>query len=413
MSSPKLSESDAFWLKAETPTMPSRWAMGMHLADGAPAASPLELAAVREHVRARLAGIPWLSWRISGRGRRPGRFRWVDTAPVPLDRLVRLERLDPGRSLDDHLGWLVMQPLDRGLPPWRLRLVDGGDGTQGLVLDGHHAFAGGFTVVEMLDRLLGTEPPTAPPSPPFHPAPSVPRTAEAADLAYTAAAALRRRAVQLLPVRAWAPANAGAPLVGPIRAGRRIVHRELPLERIEAIGSAHGAGVTRVVLALIGRALDEVVPDRSVPRLRALFPRGTQEGPVTGPGNASRSTFLDLPLHLPMVDRLAALKQALAENATAGPQAPAVVDVVVSFQPLTPDLSILGREITGLTTSAPLRVCSHPLTRLTVVVQRYRRSMFVSFTADAVGFGAEVDVVANGLVTALDEYEAASTAAAG
>jgi hypothetical protein len=399
MASPVVAEPDAFWLKAETPAMPSRWAMGMALADSD---EPLSIEGLRSHVRARLPGIPWLSWRIAGRGRRPGRYRWVDTAPFPMDELVVHERLGAGEDIDARVSSLVMERLDLRLSLWRLRLVDLAGGGQGLVLDGHHAFAGGFTVIEILEALLGVQPRPAPDQP-TRLATSVPPMAELTDAAWAVAAAARRVAIRLAPARPWEPARVGAPLVGPIAAGRRVISRRLPLDRVEAVGEAFGAGVTRTVTALVSRALDPFVGGE-VDAVRALFPHGTQEGPVTRPGNASRSTFLELPVHSEPAVRMARLKECFARNATSGPQAPAVVDLVLSFQPPTPSLSVAGRAVTGITTSAPLRVCSQPLTRLTIVVQRYEDSIFVSLTADEASLGEVVERIGDGLIAALEEY---------
>lgn len=398
MRSPVVSEADAFYLKVETPTMPSRWAMGLSI-EGA-GQPPLTIDDVRDHVESRLEGIPWLSWRISGRGRRPARYRWVDTTPLPIDELVVHEPTRHRTTLDAHLSRLVTEPLGLHLPLWRLRLVDLDEGDQGLVLDGHHAFAGGFVVVEIFDALFGEG---RPPATPVELPASVPLSAAIVDRAWDVAALARRTALRVLPGPTWEPAQAGPPLVGPLSSGRKVLGRRLPIDRIEAIGAATGASTTRVVTALVARALEEVVDDPQVRSLRALFPRGTQEGPVTGPGNAARSSILDLPLHLPPGERLAALKESFARNATAGPPPAIVVDVVLSFQPLTPDLSIRERAITGITTSAPLRICSQPLTRLTVVVQRYRDSMFLSLTADEASLSSEVDRVADALFVALEE----------
>lgn len=404
MRSPAVAEADAFWLKAETKVLPSRWAVGLTISGTATA--PVGIDVLRAHVASRSIGIPWLRWRIEGRGRRPARYRWVQEPSLPVKELVVSTELAPGESLSDRIGLLVTEELSHDLPLWRIRLVEG-EVDQALIVDGHHAFAGGFTLIEILAALFGEVPRSAPANPVTLPTEVDSRT-QLTDAGLNLAAQLRRMAVRLLPDDSWDPPLSGPPLVGAISERRRVVTRSIPMPLIEAARDVHGAGVTRLVTALVSRSLDRLT-SHETGTVRALFPHGTQEGPVTGPGNASRSTFLELPLHLVPHDRMTALKAAFAANSTAGRHPPAVADVVLSFQPATPDLWLGPHPLTEMTTSAPLRVCSRPLTRLTVIVQSYRDAIHVTYTADEASLGSVLDDVADDLVAAVDEFSRGPT----
>jgi hypothetical protein len=327
-----------------------------------------------------------------------GRYRYVRTPSVPFDRLVVREEAPDG--VEAWLAGVLLRPFDRDLPLWRVHLVDQPDGRQFVVLSAHHAFAGGYAAVELIERFLGAEesPSTAAD---VRPPARVPVSARAVDAAWGIASLGYRIAARLRPGARWAPARACAPLVGPIERDRAVAFAPLPAHRLAAIGDAHGAGRTRVVLAVIARALEPLAAD--LPSLRALFPHGTQVGAVTGPGNAGRSAFLDLPLHLEPGERLAAIRDAIARSGEEQ-HGPAVADLTLSIPPTFARLAVLGRRLEPVGTVAPLRVCAHPLTRLTVVGQGHADGITLTFTADA-SLRDELPGIAGRVADALTELE--------
>lgn len=396
----KVSSADAFWLRAETATTPSRWATAIELD---PDGEPIDIDDLRAHVSQRLLAMPWASWRIRLPRHRVGRHRWLDTSPLPLERMV-LGEMVAEDDIHPHLARIVMQSLDPSLPLWRVRLVTLRNGRQLVVLDAHHAFAGGYVCVELLDRFFGLEerPPVASVSPPRR----VSLPLQALDAGWFVAASAYRALSRLRPSARWGPARVGAPLVGPIGPARIVATERLALERVESIGSAYGASTTRVIIALLARALDTygtTAADR-VPSLRALFPHGTQEGDVTRPGNAARSTYLDLPLGLAPAERLVAVRDAIARGSELS-HGFEVADITLSFLPMVPELGVGDRHFVSIALSGPLRVCSHPITRLTAIVQRYRDGVFVTFTGDRDSLGDEVPAICARLRAAVDEFE--------
>ena len=392
-----LPSGDSFWLRAETAAVPSGWACALELERG-PA---LTVEQLRAHVAERLGDVAWATWRTHQP--RLGRHRWLSTPDLPLERMVLAERAVDALA---RAGELAMERFEADLPLWRLRLVDTPDGRQHLVVSAHHSFAGGYSGTELLERLLGVErtPPTATT---YVPATSVPVSARAKDALWSIASS-SYRAMQKVRSSRWAPARAGAPLVGTISAVPRAVSCEgIPLERLDALGRAHGAGTTRVIIALVAASLDELArrSGTSAPALRALFPHGTQVGPVTLPGNAARSTYLDLPLGLPPAERLVAVKDAFARNAIGSAELPAVVDVTLTMPVEYAPMGVCGRRAITMALAGPLRVCAQPLTRLTVVVQRYRGSAWITFTGDGASLADEIALLPARVRDALAQLE--------
>jgi len=393
----KLPSGDAFWLRAESDAVPSGWACALGLEPG----SAITIDQLREQVAERLTDIPWATWRTH----RPrlGRPRWLSTPSLPIERMVHAERAEDALA---RAGELAMERFDADLPMWRVRLVETPDHRQHVIVTAHHSFAGGYSGTELLERLLGGErtPSTATP---YVPPTGVPASTRAKDAAWSVASSAYRVLQQLRSPR-WEAARAGAPLVGPISsAPRSVAVAGVPLARIEAIGAAYGAGSTRVLVTLVAMALDDLArrSGTTAPALRALFPHGTQEGPVTMPGNAARSTYLDLPLEVPPAERLVAVREAFARNAIGSAELPAVVDVTLTMPVAYVPMGVAGRRITSMALAGPLRVCSQAHTRLTIVVQRYGGSAWITFVGDGPSLGSEVGALADRLRDACDRLE--------
>ncbi|GAA3846689.1 hypothetical protein GCM10022403_092990 [Streptomyces coacervatus] len=120
----------------------------LHLTGAVPA-----LAALREHVALRLAGLPCLRHVLTGDG---PTARWMPAVP-DMARHVRDERVagEP-EALEATVRLLLREPWTEGAPAWRMILLHGHvpDGFALLYLT-HHAVQDGANVVTVLEALFG------------------------------------------------------------------------------------------------------------------------------------------------------------------------------------------------------------------------------------------------------------------
>ena len=93
---------------------------------------------------------------------------WVEDEEFDIHRHIVREKLAPRRkgdqqrALQDRIGELVMQPLDRAHPLWQMHLVEDYDGGSALIVRIHHCIADGIALMSVTMSLVdGGAPPPA------------------------------------------------------------------------------------------------------------------------------------------------------------------------------------------------------------------------------------------------------------
>ncbi len=130
--------------------------------DGGGTSGPMTGEWLERHLAARLDEVPVLRWRV-----KPVPFGihhpvYVDDAGFRLDHhLSEVTLAPPGDmdGLDSVLAGLAGLCLERDRPLWQVVLVSGlAGGRQALVLRIHHCLMDGYAIVNVLSRLLSSEP---------------------------------------------------------------------------------------------------------------------------------------------------------------------------------------------------------------------------------------------------------------
>jgi diacylglycerol O-acyltransferase / wax synthase len=187
--------------------------------------------------------------------------------------------------------------LPRDRPPWRMWVLpDLAPGRAGYVVAVHHAVCDGPALIELLGALFDR---------PIH----------AAGGQVAPAAPQRRRARWLATARSGLGvlqlASDGMVRAGPftrrLSATRRFATATVPLGTVRAAARAAQAQPTDVVLAALGGAIRQVLPERVSPRpLRAAVPVLARTGAgALDTGNRTAALWVRVPLDEPdPVDRL-------------------------------------------------------------------------------------------------------------
>jgi WS/DGAT/MGAT family acyltransferase len=285
---------------------------------------------------------------------------WVDCGGVELDHHVQHLTLPPPGSqaqLEDCVGRLHGELLDRSRPLWRVAVIDGlHNGQVGYYFKMHHAVFDGQAGV-LLARLLFDDEArprralSAPPPPPAAPAEPEPA------LALRVAAALKHDAVQYLRLLQRLPtvlpavlsvlwpavlrsaagrvaeprpgrrASTGAlaqnfsfgprtPINGPITGERGFAGVTLPLAPLKRLAELHDAKLNDIVLALCGGALRRYLARHGgIPRkpLIAIMPVSLREAGNTELSTQATLTLVNLNTHrADPLQRLRAIRDAAA-----------------------------------------------------------------------------------------------------
>ncbi|WP_334143391.1 wax ester/triacylglycerol synthase domain-containing protein, partial [Rhabdothermincola sp.] len=152
----RLSGLDAGFLYMETPTL------HMHTLKVAilepPEGTPLPFEAMREEIGARLGLLPGFRQRVL---EVPFGFHhpvWVDDPAFDLNYHVRRVVLPPPgnrRQLDETIGQLAGDPLERDRPLWQMYVIEGlEDGRLGVLVKIHHAMADGAAASALLANVM-------------------------------------------------------------------------------------------------------------------------------------------------------------------------------------------------------------------------------------------------------------------
>ncbi len=275
-----------------------------------------------------------------------GRPVWVDDPHFRLAYHLRRTALPaPGgdAQLEQLMGRLMSQPLDRNRPLWETWLVDGVEGGRwGIVFKVHHCMVDGIAGVELLTVLLDTSPDVQPVEPqPWTPSPEPSGAALTLD-AWRGLGADVVESVRKLPALAGDPRGAvrsatdfGRGLggfLGNLTAPRRLSvegaigpHRawanaSVDFDDVSAIRSRYGGTVNDVVLSAIGGGFRALLasrgddPDHAV--VRTLVPVSVRGGDGRGvPDNRVSVLLCRLPVHLDdPLERLRLVHDEMAET---------------------------------------------------------------------------------------------------
>lgn len=278
-----------------------------------------------------------------------GRPVWVDDPYFDVEYHIRHTSLPgPGNDaqLQNLVGRLMAQQLDRDRPLWEMWMVEGlGGGRWAVVSKVHHCMVDGVSGSELLGLILDPEPDPEPVEPlpwvPTLPPASWELAVEAVTDMITSPLELRRlvRARTRVVRRAigaatdaWSAARATANIItgpgtpslnGPIGPHRRWVPASVEVAQIKQVRARFGGTFNDVVLALIASGFRDLLLKRgecTETPLRTMVPVSVRprdgRGLAVGDGqmaNRVSAVFAELPVHLTdAVGRLRAVSDQMA-----------------------------------------------------------------------------------------------------
>lgn len=411
-----LAVQDVGFLRRESPTNPTHWAAALQLDPRHPGDEPVSIEELRRRIANRLHLVPALRWRLLVPPAGLGLPRWIDDATFDLERHVRPgPALQDQAELDEHLGQLLMQRMDRSLPLWDMQLLPPlADGAQLAVCRFHHALADGVYTNHLWGLLFGNredawvdDPPAWVPQPP--PGLGVRARDAAAVIRARAVPSARRRVRQAFGRQAPAPSWTPRPgsLAGPVGGQRAVQRRAVPTPEVRQVRRALGGVSTNgLYVALVAGGLQRLLDARGEPApevpLQALVPRNARKTgeALATPGTNTWSFFVDLPLaERDPIARLRSIDAALAaDEGAAGPSGTGgfawdVTATLVSAKPVYPG----GRRVGSVWPTLPLQGRN----RLAVGSIVTPDTFTLTFTADADAF-PDLQVLADGAMAELD-----------
>ena len=219
-----------------------------------------------------------------------GRPLWIDDVHFDFDYHVRSTALPVhagGRALEELVGRVMSQPLDRNRPLWEMWVIEGlPDDRWAILSKVHHCMVDGIAGTDLLGVVMDTEPdPVSLPADTWRPAPepslldlgqvSLRMAWESVgSLASGIAGAARHpsrtwEGVHNIAVgleRAVAPSrHTAATLTGPIGPHRRWTRTRVTLDEITAVRRAFGGTVNDVLLVAVARGFRELLLSRGEP----------------------------------------------------------------------------------------------------------------------------------------------------
>jgi len=275
------------------------------------------VAALREHVNARLDAAPRLRRRLVPTPLRLARPAWIDDPEFDIARHVtRAPATGPvsGAQLEELVAHAMTERLDRAHPLWRLDVVERlQDGGCALLWRVHHCLADGGTNIRLGAAVLWDDDPDLP-SPPPSSWRAAPLPGALTLAAHGLADRARRRArpdrgrsgPSLLASRAvierelarTASVSGLAARAGP---GRRVGLVAAPLDAARRAGKAIDAAATLndVVLAIVAGGVRTWLEHGARPRtgVRVKVPVSLHDSTAgIGVGNRDSYFFVDLPV---------------------------------------------------------------------------------------------------------------------
>ncbi len=270
--------------------------------------------AIREHMNARLDAAPLFRKRVVATPLRLANPVWVDDPDFDIARHVTSTRLEgPANedTLEQVVGRLMTQPLDRSHPLWHLDVVETLDPDRtALIWRVHHCLADGTMCVRRAAALLWDEAPAQRPEPmpAWHPHPppraiSLVRSGLAEELQARfgrrpEAPAQSHRAEPLREVfgRELRPDASITALDARASAGRAVAFASAPLAECRRAGKAVDGSITvnDIVLAIIAGAVRRWLgPSNSIRVKVPVSLHRADEGTVS---NHNSFFFVDLPV---------------------------------------------------------------------------------------------------------------------
>lgn len=241
---------------------------------------------VRALVAGKLQLVPRYRQRVREAPGSIGRPLWIDDVRFDLDYHLRHTAVPGGdhRALEELVGRVMGQPLDRQRPLWEMWVVEGLDDDRwAMISKVHHCMVDGIAGSDLLAVILDSQPDAPRLTPDAWTAAREPSTIDlaryAADMALEATRALARDGVSALahPSRAWdrvrdtavglgrmlyPSRRGGSSLTGPIGRHRRWARTRVSLDDIKTVRSAFGGTVNDVVLAAVTRGFRELLLTR-------------------------------------------------------------------------------------------------------------------------------------------------------
>jgi diacylglycerol O-acyltransferase / wax synthase len=327
----RLSALDASFLDVETRS--SSMSVGAVLVlEGGPmvgAHGEIDIDRLRRWVGAAVSRVPRYRQRIE---RVPiiGQPVWVDDDHFVLDFHIRHTRLPwPGddRQLDQLVGLLFSQRIDRDHPLWQLWVIEGlADNRFALVIKAHHCMVDGVAGVDLITQMLRVTPDVTDVEPAAWQARPRPGRLELirAEVRHHNRQVARglRGALRAINLgTAGRARQVAAGIANTLRAGihpapkiplnprhigphRRFERLRLDLARVKRVKTMLGGTVNDVVLATVTGALRRYLARRGIDvdrlgDLRALVPVNTRGDGDGGLGNQVALMLADLPVGEP------------------------------------------------------------------------------------------------------------------
>jgi diacylglycerol O-acyltransferase len=251
---------------------------------------PPSYADVRALVASKLQLVPRYRQRVREAPMSIGRPLWIDDVHFNLDYHLRATALPihaDRSSLDQLVGRVMSQPLDRNRPLWEMWVIDRlPDDRWAILSKVHHCMVDGIAGTDLLGVIMDTEPDA-----PLQVADAW--TAAREPSRFDLGEASVRMALESVggvvsgvadaarhPARAWgrfrdiavglerlvAPSRrAGASLTGPIGPHRRWTRTRVSLDDIKTVRHVFGGTVNDVVLTAVARGLRELLVARGEP----------------------------------------------------------------------------------------------------------------------------------------------------
>jgi diacylglycerol O-acyltransferase len=389
---------------------------------------------------------------------------WVDDADFDIGFHLRRAALpSPGgrRELADFVQRVHSRPLDRTKPLWEMYLIEGlEDGYVAVLVKSHHAMIDGLSGIDIATVLVDFTPepqeirPVAWTAQP-EPSPRDLLVRSLADQLSNPVRAVVEGAGRALRAPQEALARAGRVLGGmgsllsrgqappgpfnvPVGPNRRFAMAEVPVADARAVKNALGGTVNDVVLAAVTGALRSQLKRRGERvrglSLRALVPVSTRDPSQRSPlGNEVSMFFVDLPVGVADPARRLHRLTAATKELKSSHQAVAATALINSAQWAPPTLHGLAARLLTRQRWVNLIVSNVPGPQVPLYLGGARLlvtypvmplgetvalSAAVTSLSGTMGFGftgdwdavPDVDVLAEGLVEAMDDLKKAAGA---